>query len=334
MGEVIEAPAIQIDNEPMQSMYGKPDRQGGDVDGQVQSEYAAWMCNSQIDTLDNEINELQSDLNGGRIPGNEVFEAKEELNVLQGRFDDIVMSKPVYSHSQENFLHKELNKMTSDMRDTLYSRYDQHRGKGSIARPQQEADLNDKPCININPEVARICNIGPEKIVNGKVSRNMIDKARKILCGYFGRDDASREAIRPENQNGRGKNTMNFANFAFEKRAKEIYGDKYRTHSQIFGDDNKPDSPLNQVGGEVTPEQIQLKIDRLKAQIAEMTKGKKDPNAIMPAKEVPERVTKADKSFICPEDGCDFAGKLTQKPAHVRKHNKMKADAAKLLVEE
>jgi len=293
------------------------------------------MCNSQIDSLDNEINELQSDLNGGRIPGGELFEAKEELNVLQERFDDIVRSKPVYSHSEENYLHQELEKMTSDMRDTLYSRYDQHKGKGSIARPQQEADLNDKPCINISPEVARVCNIGTDKIVNGKVSRNMIDKARKILCAYFGRDDASREAIRPENQNGRGKNTINFSNFAFEKRAKEIYGDNYRTHEQVFGTKNKPDSPLNQVGGEATtPAQIQLKIDRLKAQIEEMAKGEVDPNAVKTVTEVPVRETKADATFVCDEEGCGFVGRKLQKPAHVRKHNKMKADAAKLLEEE
>lgn len=323
---------IVCDNEPMKSMFGKPDRKGGEEDAQVQSEYTAWMCNSQIDSLDNEINELQSDLNGGRIPGGEIFEAKEELNVLQERFDDIVRSKPIYTVTQENFLHKELDKMTSDMRDTLYSRYDQHKGKGSIARPQQEADLNDKPCIPINPEVARICNI--TNAVDGKVSRNMIDKARKILCAYFGRDDASREAIRPENQNGRGKNTMQFSNFAFEKRAKEIYGENYRTHSEIFGKENAPDSPLNQVGGETTPEQLQFKIDRLKAQIEEITKSKKDPNTIVPVKEIPERETKGDKVFICEEEGCDFVGRTAQKPAHVRKHNKMKKDAAKLLEEE
>jgi len=319
----------------MQSMFGKPDRKGGDEDGQIQSEYTAWQHDSQINTLDNEINELAQDIKGGRVPSSDIFEAKEELNVLQERFDDIVRSKPIYTPSEENFLHKELERMTSDMRDTLYSRYDQHKGKGSIARPQQEADLNEKPCININPEIARICNI--TSAVNGKVSRNQIDKARKILCAYFGRNDASREAIRPENQNGRGGNTIQFSNFAFEKRAKEIYGETYRTHEQIFGKKNAPKSPMNEKGGEdpeITPEQIQIKIDRLKAQIGEMTKGKKDPNAIIPDKEVKKHETKSDKTFICEEDGCDFVGRMTQKPAHVRKHNQQKKKEAELLKEE
>ncbi len=304
----------------LQSMFGTPDRKGNEANGQIQSEYPAHMMNAQIDTLDNEITELSSDLNGGRIPGGDIFEAKEELALLQGKFDDIVISKPNYSPSEENFLHGELLKMNSDMADTLYSRYDQQKGKGSIARPQQEADLNDKPCIEINPEVARICNI--RGAVNGKVSRNMIDKARKILCAYFGREDASREAIRPENNSQRVRPMVGYTNPAFAKAHERIFGKKSGMDPNNLLEDDAPD----------TAESIQAEIEKLKSKISNMEGAGSKPkeiNALTPEKKIPVRETKADKEYICPELDCDFVGKLTQKGAHIRMHNKQKLAVAK-----
>lgn len=308
--------AVEVkDEKGMQSMFGKPDRRDGAVDGQVQSEYPAHMMNAQIDNLDNEINELSSDLNGGRIPGGDIFEAKEELALLQGRFDEIVISKPNYSISEEKFLHEELLRMNSDMADTLYSRYDQQKGKGSIARPQQEADLNDKPCIKINSEIAKICNI--PGVVKGKVSRNGIDKARKILCHYFGRDDASREAIRPENNTARKRPMVGYTNVAFAKAHERIFGKKSGF------DPNK----LSKNDVEDTPESIQADINALQMKIAKLNAGGEVRgviNTIKTEKETPERETRTDKQYICLEVECGFIGKLTQKGAHIRMHNKQK----------
>ncbi len=310
----------------LQSMFGTPDCKGNEANGQIQSEYPAHMMNSQIDTLDNEIMELGSDLKGGRIPGGDVFEAKEELALLQSKFDDIVISKPNYSPSEENFLHNELIRMNSDMADTLYSRYDQQKGKGSIARPQQEADLNDKPCIAINPEVARICNI--RGVVNGKTSRNMIDKARKILCAYFGREDASREAIRPENNSQRVRPMVGYTNPAFAKAHERIFGKKAGM------DPNK----MNEYEAD-TAESIGVEIAALKEKISNLQGGNgsvkpKEINTLTPEVKIPERETKTDKEYICPEAGCGFVGKLTQKGAHIRMHNKQKQNAKDLLTKE
>lgn len=308
----------------LQSMFGKPDRKNGEVDGQVQSEYPAHMMNAQIDGLDNEINELSSDLNGGRIPGGDIFEAKEELVLLQSKFDEIVISKPNYSYSEEEFLHGELLRMNSDMADTLYSRYDQQKGKGSIARPQQEADLNDKPCIKINSEIAKICNIAG--VVNGKASRNMIDKARKILCHYFGRDDASREAIRPENNSARQRPMVGYQNVAFAK-----------AHDRIFGKKSGFD-PNNLRQNEIdTPESIQAEILALQTKITKMKeigKGNGEVNTIKTEKETLVRDTKGDKQYICPEAGCGFVGKITQKGAHIGMHNIQKQKAKELAEQE
>jgi len=295
----------------LQSMFGKPDRKGNKDDGMVQSEYPAWKMNQQIDGLDNEINELESDINAGRIPSEDRFEAKEQLTILQNRFDDIVVSKPNYSPSEETFLHNELERMNSDMADTLYSRYDQQKGKGSIARPQQEADLNDKPCIPINEEVAKICNI--KGVVNGKVSRNMIDKARKILCEYFGRDDASREAIRPENNAGRARPMVGYTNQAFARRHKEIFGTKGANPN------NLPDEE------DVTTEELTARIKTIQAKISKL-EGK-DVNSIATEKVVKKHETKSDKTYICPELDCGFVGRLTQKGPHIQKHKKEKLRA-------
>lgn len=313
----------------MQSMFGKPDRKGGEEDGHVQSEYSAWMMNSQIDSLDNEIEELKSDLNGGRIPGSDVFEAKEELALKEEKFDDIVISKPNYSPSEENFLHGELMRMNSDMADTLYSRYDQQKGKGSIARPQQEADLNDKPCIKINSEVAKICNIN--NAVNGFVSRNMIDKARKILCAYFGRDDASRESIRPENNSSRQRPMVGYVNNAFDKAHKRIFGTKKAMDPNKLGAYNEAQETPSLDSAEI----IKARIKGLQDQITLMEgNATKEINTITPEVETPKREVKAGKTYICPELGCGFVGKSTQAGAHVGKHNRAKKKLAEELKEE
>jgi|19_taG_2_1085344.scaffolds.fasta_scaffold00768_12 hypothetical protein len=312
---------------PMQSMFGTPDRKGQEEDGNIQSEYPAWKMNSQINQLDEEITELSRDLSSGHVPSEDVFEAKEHLHTLQGRFDAIVRSKPNYNVTEEAFLHGELLNLNDRVSETLYSRYDQLKGKGSIARPQQEADLNDKPCISMHPEVARICNI--KSIVNGKVSRNQADKARKILCEYFGRDDASRESIRPENHSGRSKPMVGFVNEAFSKR-----------HREIFGEDNAPD-PNNmrdyekkQEGENLTSEQIKEKINKLKSQIIDI-ENHEEVNQIIPEQpKQEERKTKVDKTYICPEAGCGFIGRLNQKGAHIQKHNKEKAKADELKLAE
>jgi hypothetical protein len=309
----------------LQSMFGKPDRKGNKEDGQVQSEYPAHMMNAQIDTLDNAIMELGSDLKGGRIPGGDIYEAKEELNLLQQKFDDIVVSKPNYSPSEENFLQGELALLNQRVGDTLYSRYDQQKGKGSIARPQQEADLNDKPCIKIHPEIAKICNI--TNVVNGKVSRNLADKARKILCAYFGREDGSRERIRAENNASRQRPMVGYTNEAFARRHRQIFGDKKAMDPNNMLEENPIDPEIE------SPEILQDRIDKLRAKISHL-ETMPDPafvNTIeveKPKKQ--ERVTKIDKSFVCEEPDCGFVGKLSQKGAHVLKHRKETAKAKEM----
>lgn len=308
----------------LQSLFGKPDRKGNDIDGAIQSEYPAYMMNSQIDGLDNGISELEADLNGGRIPGGDIFEAKEELTLLQNKFDDIVRSKPNYSPSEEKFLHEELERMNRDMSDTLYSRYDQQKGKGSIARPQQEADLNDKPCIKINSEIARICNIN--NVVEGQASRNQIDKARKILCYYFERDDASREAHRPENNASRGRPMVGYTNRALAKRYREIFPGRKAFDPNKLNEEDTAERLQDEI---IT---LQKRISKLKSENEEVSVL--DPNSVVIAKEIPVREIKEGKKYICPEPECGFVGKLTQKGAHIRMHNKQRADEAEALKEE
>jgi len=304
----------------LQSMFGKPDRKGQEDDGMVQSEYPAWKMDNQIDTLDNEINELGADISANRIPSEDLFDAKDQLHALQERFDQIVISKPNYTPSEETFLHNELERMNQDFSDTLYSRYDQLKGKGSIARPQQEADLNDKPCIKVNPEIAKICNVN--NVVNGKISRNQADKIRKILCHYFNRDDASRESIRPENNQSRHRPMVGYTNDAFARAHRRIFGTKDAPNP------NNLETPNDEQPTRSKVEDIKRKIVELSRELGEMETNAKEPNAIVTeTPEVPKRKTKSDKTYVCPEEGCGFVGKLTQKGPHIQKHKREKLKA-------
>jgi len=284
----------------VKSVFGKPDRKHNADDGVICSEYPAWMMDGQINSLGEDIDTLERDLNSGFIPSEDVFGAKQALGDFKERFDDIVRSKPNYSVSEEKVLHDGLEQLNDDVADTLYSRYDQLKGKGSIARPQREADLNDMPCIEVSQAIIDACNLNHVK--NGRVSRNQADKARKILCSYFGRDDASREAIRPENNASRKRPMVGYVNERLAKRHEEIFGKKEK-----FVPDEKS---------------VDIK-DRIKT-IGDKFDSLKDNGATKPGveikQEVPVKKKKGGKFWKCEEDNCGYEGTTSQKGIHIAGH--------------
>ena len=306
----------------MKSVFGKPDRRIDSKTGEekICSEYPAWMQDSSIRELEADMDTREGDINGGYVPHDEVFGAKQALNDIKERYDDIVRSKPRYSQSEEQIITEELDKVTNKVTDTLYSRYDQLKGKGSIARPQREADLNDFPCIEINPEIAKMFNLCG--MSGGKVSRNQADKFRKIACAYFGRDDASREAIRPENNTNR-RPMVGYVNERFAKRFEEIHGEREIPNFRNSETEAKsPSKDILKDNGVSVKER--LATAREKFNQPENQDNGKVVEKVKPVEKAKRVKRTPDISWQCEEEGCTFKGITRQKGAHMARHGREK----------
>ena len=297
----------------MKSLFGAPDRRhkqdgSADNDGQVLSEFPAWTQNNSINELDEEIGALERDLEHGMIPGELRYSARDELKTLKCRFDEIVSSRPNYDQQETQFLHGELNKLSDNIGDSLYTEYDQKKG---LARPHREADLNDFPCIPIHPEIVKICNL--VNFHGGKVSRNQADKARKILCDYFGRDDSSREAIRRTTGTSVGRNSVGYTNPRFAKAYDRIYGK------------GSLEGQLNQ---EIPEEKVKERIDNIKEKMNTLENTENVPQSTKP--EVVKETVVSETQVVqweCPE--CDEHVDLKRKGVHIAAHRRQEKKDAK-----
>lgn len=237
--------------EKTKSFFGKVDRRRQEEDTDIVSEFPAWMQEHQIMELDEEISGLERDLEHNMIPESDRHETRTVLKDLKERFDEIVVSKPNFDLTERKRLEQNLEKLNLEVGDSLYSRYEMKKGLGKI---HKEADLNDFPCIPIDKEIVDLCNL--TNYVNGKVPRNQADKARKILCKYFNRDDDSREAIRRENYVG-SKNRIAFTNTRMKQRYEEIFNKKEDESKEEINDrlDNIKEK-LNKLEGSKEPKEI------------------------------------------------------------------------------
>ena len=323
----------------MKSVFGKPDRKGQAEDGMIRSEYPAWMMDNQINELGEEMDTLERDLEGGYIPSDNIFDAKAALKNMQDRLDEIVISRPEYSRHEQNLMLDELKRLDKEVSETLYSRYDQLKGKGSIARPQQEADLNDKPCIKLNPVIAEAFNVS-NITDDGRVSRNAADRVRKIMYHYFNMGSASRELIRSENNSGRSKPMVGYTNEVFAKAHERIFGKKKMTsnmdESDTMSRSNRRPMISRQPVSETTytKEELKTKLGVLEKQLGAIENVQE--SEVFTKDEHPENVNKTVKkkrmfkSWKCDELDCDFEGTTAQKGIHIMNHKKANKKAEEL----
>jgi uncharacterized small protein (DUF1192 family) len=278
----------------VKSMFGAVDRKDKKEDGKVCSYSPAWAQTTNVNELEMEIIKLEQDVNAGLVPSEEVYTWKREIESKKKRREEIVGSKPKYSVSEEKALLDELKVLNEREAKTLYSEYEQEQ-PGKYSNPRREADLNDFPCIEVNKAIAKICDVKDEKMKgigssqNVKISRNQVDKVRRIICDYFGIHEHSREYLRKKNMMG-AKTSVGYVN--------NNYGENY---DAIFG--AKEISPdIKEV------EELRAEIARLKAEKSQKTPEKRERKAAETA------------PWECAEEGCGFKGTNKNKGIHMALH--------------
>lgn len=284
-------------------MFGAVDRKDKREDGKVCSYSPAWGQTTNVAELETDIVKLEQDVNAGLVPSEEVFTWKREIDAKKQRRNEIVNSKPKYSVSEEKALLDELKVLNQREASTLYSEYEQEQ-PGKYSNPRREADLNDFPCIEVNKEIAEACDVKSEKMKNigssrdVKISRNQIDKVRRMICEYFGIREHNREYLRKRNVQG-ARPSVGYVSQEFGEKYDAVFGKK-----------------------EINPDIVEVK--ELRAEVARL-------KAVVP-KPPKKRERKAVEvvPWECEEEGCDFKGtnknKGIHKALHVRMANKVKKE--------
>lgn len=168
------------------TFFGKVDKKGD----KVTSEYPSWMLDVHIDELRESVAQRERALERGDVAPSELGYIREALKKEKARLTEIEASKPSLSPDQTDKIAKEYDKLSKEIKDSLFSYDEMHKG---LANPHEEARRMVNPCIKVDPEVARACGVTPNE--KGLVSRNDAAKVFKITGKYLG-ENTNIEALR------------------------------------------------------------------------------------------------------------------------------------------
>lgn len=159
--------------------FGKPDK---DKEGRIGSTYPAWYFDSKVEVMKENISRRESALERGDVPSDYVYQTREDLKRDKERLDEIESSRPKLTDVQYDNLSKTYKTLSEDIGDSMFSRDDMQRG---FADAHEEARRMVKPCIKVDPELARKCGIDTKE---GLINRNDASKIFKITGKLLGEE--------------------------------------------------------------------------------------------------------------------------------------------------
>jgi soluble cytochrome b562 len=167
----------------------------GEVDlhtkkGTVASEYPAWYFDRPLDELSENIDKMERAIARGTVPADKLSEMREHLQQYKERYTKIMESCPKLTDAEKDKLVKVRRDMGKQITDGLFSR--SHMQKGTVDA-HKEAERMVKPMIDVKPEyhdLLRACNV---RIVNGKITRDGMAKAWKIIGKLLNRHGGDEE---------------------------------------------------------------------------------------------------------------------------------------------
>lgn len=151
----------------------------GEVDlnkkGMKASEYPAWYFDRLIEDMEKEVSRKERALKAGQIRSDMVEKIRGEVEREKQRLYDIVNSKPKLTDFQKDKIAKEYDNLSNEIKESMFTRSEMMLG---LASPHEEARRMSRPCIKINPEIAKSLGMSTH---NGMVSRNNAERAYKII---------------------------------------------------------------------------------------------------------------------------------------------------------
>jgi len=148
-------------------------------DGQkrIASEMPIWYSRQMIDELSEDIRMAEFEIKSGRVKDTKLGEARERLNKLQKKMDEVSESMPKLDSATKDMLAKARKDLGKEIAAKMFTRSDMKKG---LADAHEEVRRSEMPSIKLSPamqEIARASNVTP---VNGMVSRDQASKMWKL----------------------------------------------------------------------------------------------------------------------------------------------------------
>lgn len=151
----------------------------GEIDlnqyGKIGSDYPSWYFPRQVESLKDDLARMEKDLASGTVLPQNVPNLKLLIGKTKEKVDKIEASRPKLQGRMVDKLAKWRREIEPLIQNSQFSYDDMHRG---IADAHEEARRMTDGIIAVDPEIARACNLRPDK--NGKYSRNETVRAWKI----------------------------------------------------------------------------------------------------------------------------------------------------------
>lgn len=179
--------------------FGAIDRKNNADDGEILSEYPAWMHTKNIEIMEEEKNSLERQVKLREIDPAEMMYVRNKIKNMEDRIAMLKDSKPVVGDN-ENEMYKEYKELKDKISETMPSRVDVEK---RLVDSHKEAAFMESPCIKVNPELAAACNVKTDN--SGMVSRNGAAKMLRIIGAAVGKGDLETniEYFRPDKVKGR-----------------------------------------------------------------------------------------------------------------------------------
>lgn len=171
----------------------------GEIDknkhGNIASDYPAWMHETGIDDMREEINrEERTEKMGFAAPADP--ERAMRLKAKKKRLEAIESSKPKLSDKDKDEIAKYRTKLGERIGETMFTRSEMMTGRGISAH--EEAKRMSEPGISLNPKYAKMCNA---RTSGGKASRDNAVRVWKILGAAIG-EPTNTEGLRRDRNDG------------------------------------------------------------------------------------------------------------------------------------
>lgn len=175
------------------TFFSKMDR---NAEGAISSEYPVWMMEAHTEKLRDAVDQQKNALEMGYVKPGELASHRASLERNSRKLQEITDARPKFTAVVDNKLNDEYKKLKVSIGASMFTRDEMMKG---LADPAKEAKRMVLPCVDVNPEIARMCGVSVKS--DNKASRNEASKIFKILGRYFG-EESNTEALRRDSRRG------------------------------------------------------------------------------------------------------------------------------------
>jgi len=173
-------------------IFGASDRKNKHHKGDIMSHMPGWYEKPVMEMRKEAYESEQRLLDQGRIPSDERHTSQARVRKNKDQYEGVMKSMPVLRDGDKDKVAKFSKEIGQQISESMFTDSEMRKGTASA---HIEADRMAGPCIKMNPEIAKACNV--RVFENGMVSRNGAIKCRQIAQRLLGENTNPEMLRRP-----------------------------------------------------------------------------------------------------------------------------------------